>query len=78
MKVLLLSHNPLGSSNNMGKTLRGLLAGVDRQALCQLYIYPTSPESDACASYYQVTDRDVLRAVPFRPVKGALSSATII
>lgn len=74
MKVLLLSHNPLGSSNNMGKTLRGLLAGVDRQALCQLYIYPTRPESDACASYYQVTDRDVLRAVPFRPVKGRVAA----
>ena len=34
MKVLLLSHNPLGGSNNMGKTLRGLLAGVEREALC--------------------------------------------
>lgn len=70
MKVLLLSHNPLGGSNNMGKTLRGLLAGVEREALCQLYVYPSLPESDACCAYYRVTDRDVLRAFGCRRVRG--------
>ena len=61
MKVLIISHNALSTRQNMGKTLAALFSGFRREELCQLFIYPTLPDLDACSSQYRVTDRDVLR-----------------
>lgn len=38
MKILLLSHNSLGSSTNMGITARSLLKGFNDDELCQIFI----------------------------------------
>ena len=64
MKVLIISHNPLGSQNNMGKTLLSLFRGFSPEELCQLYIYPGVPEGFVCASFYRMTDKDALRRNP--------------
>lgn len=64
MKVLVISHNPLCSYNAMGKTLSSLFSRFSREELCQLYIYPSCPDAELCASYYRITDKDVLRALP--------------
>lgn len=64
MKVLVISHNPLCSYNGMGKTLSSLLSCFRREELCQLYIYPSYPDQALCASYYRVTDKDVLKSLP--------------
>lgn len=63
MKVLIVSHVPTMTRNNMGKTFLSLFSAFDRQELCQLYIYPTLPDVDRCASFYRVTDKEALRAV---------------
>ena len=63
MKVLIISHNPVSTQNNMGKTFLTLFSKVEQQELCQLYIYPTVPNLDRCASYYRVTDKQVLSAL---------------
>lgn len=63
MKVLIISHNPISTQSNMGKTFRSLFHQFDREELCQLYIYPVVPNEDRCASYYRVTDKDVLKAL---------------
>lgn len=62
MKVLILSHNPITTYQNMGKTFLSLFSSFDKLELCQMYIYPTVPDIDACNSYYRVTDRDVLKS----------------
>ena len=62
MKVLIVSHNPISTNNNMGKTLLTLFSGFEREELCQFYIYPTVPDVNKCASYYRLTDKDVLRS----------------
>lgn len=62
MKVLLISHNSLSTFQNMGKTLSSLLFDFPKTELCQLYIYPTVPDTDKANSYYRITDKDVLRS----------------
>jgi hypothetical protein len=46
----------------MGKTFLSLFSSFDKDELCQLYVYPTIPDTDACHSWYRITDRDVLRS----------------
>lgn len=42
-----------------------------KENLCQLYIYPTLPDIDRCASYFRVTDKEVLKSyLHFGKVKG--------
>lgn len=60
MKVLIISHNPINTYQNMGKTMLSLFSALKKEELCQLYIYPTVPDVDKCSSYYRVTDKDVL------------------
>ena len=43
MKVLVISHNPLGTQFNMSKTILSLLSSLSREKLCQLYIYEDIP-----------------------------------
>ena len=62
MKILIISHNPMATQTNMGKTFLSLFSQFGRDELCQLYIYPSFPDVDFCASYYRVTDKDVLKS----------------
>jgi len=62
MKVLIISHNPISTYHNMGKTMLSMLGDVQPWEVCQLYIYPSLPDTDVCGSYYRVTDKDILRS----------------
>lgn len=62
MKVLLVSHNPVSMNQNMGKTILTLFSAFHRDELCQLYIYPSIPDVDACSSFYRITDKDILKS----------------
>lgn len=62
MKLLIVSHLPLATQNNMGKTFLSLLSELKQEELCQLYIYPAIPDVDRCNAYYRVTDKDVLHS----------------
>ncbi len=61
-KVLILSHNPLSTYNSMGMTLLRLFSEFPPEALCQLYIYPSLPDTGHCASFFRITDKDVLKS----------------
>lgn len=63
MKVLLISHNPCCTYNGMGKTFVSLFSEFSREELCQLYIYPSYPDLNTCASYYRVTDKEILKSL---------------
>ncbi|MBQ3356279.1 MAG: hypothetical protein IJG45_04110 [Oscillospiraceae bacterium] len=70
-KVLIISHNPLTTYHNMGMTLLQLFHAYPREKICQIYIYPTIPDLDRCASFFRVTDKDVLNSyMSFFRVKG--------
>lgn len=62
MKLLIISHNPISTYNNMGKTMLSMFCGFETSELCQLYIYPSLPDTEICGSYYRITDKDVLHS----------------
>lgn len=70
MKVLIISHNSLSSTSSIGKTLATLFYGFEKEELCQIYIHKTLPRDDICTSYYNFTDKDVLKGVFTRTVNG--------
>lgn len=70
MKNLIISHNPICTYNNMGKTFMSLFSVFDKEELCQLYIYPSLPDCEFCSSYYRVTDKDVLKSYYKFKVRG--------
>lgn len=77
MKLLIIGHLPVATQNNMGITFLSLFSRFQRQELCQLYIYPAYPDVDRCASFYRVTDKEVLSSfrtfrAPGKPVDPAL------
>ena len=79
MKVLLISHNCFSTYQNMGKTFLSLFSGFEKDEICQLYIYPTVPDVDACSSYYRVTDKDVLDSLlKFKKPGGEIDKSRIV
>lgn len=70
MKVLIISHNPLTTYHNMGKTLLSLFSEFKKKEICQLYIYPSLPDIKKCNSYYRITDKDILNSYFKFKVKG--------
>ena len=65
MKVLIISHTPISTKNNMGKTFLSMFSSFDKNEICQLYIYPSYPDAEYCSSFYRVTDKDILKR--FKP-----------
>lgn len=62
MKVLIISHNPISTYQNMGKTMLSLFEEFDCSELCQLYIYPSIPDVKKCNSYFRITDKNIIRS----------------
>ncbi len=71
MKVLLITHNPICTDSNMGKTLHTLFSQFSKEELCQLYVHPSLPDIDACQSYYRITDRQALKGVYTLKARGS-------
>ena len=70
MKLLIISHNPISTYQNMGKTMLSLFSRFKKEELCQLYIYPSVSDVDLCESYYRITDKSVIKGMLTRHVKG--------
>ena len=77
MKVLLISHNPISTFNNMGKTFLNMFCSFTRDELCQLYVRPTIPDVKMCSSYYQITDKQALKSLFFAKPGGEVSEKQI-
>ena len=77
-KVLIISHNPVSTQSNMGKTFVSLFSQFPKDALCQLYIYPTVPNMDKCDAYFRITDKEILnRILKGKSVGTSISPAKI-
>ena len=72
MKVLVISHNPFSTYQNMGKSILSLIGGFNKEELSQLYIYPSIPDVEQCNSYYRITDKEVIVSEG-RSLKGSSS-----
>lgn len=73
-RVLVVSHNVMGGSSGMGKTLANMLAFVPRESIAQLYFHSEIPTKDVCASYYRVTDPEMLGSLRGKRATGTIYS----
>lgn len=67
MKVLIVSHNSMSETSNMGKTLSSYFREFAPEELAQFYIHCEEPvDNTRCHNYYRFTDRDALQSLfPF-------------
>lgn len=64
MRVLVISHNVISETNNMGKTLLSYFQDFSPDELAEFYIQEKEPRNaTVCQSYFRVTDRDALKSV---------------
>lgn len=64
MKVLIVSHNCISSTSNMGKTLLSYFQKFSCEEIAQFYIHCEEPMDDTlCHNYYRFTDTDAVRSI---------------
>ena len=64
MRVLIISHNVISETNNMGKTLLSHFRDFSPDEVAEFYIQEKEPKNASVSrSYYRVTDRDALKSV---------------
>lgn len=63
MKVLIVSHNLISRTSNMGKTLLSYFRDFSPNEIAQFYIHSEVPtDGSVCVNYYRFTDVDALRS----------------
>ena len=69
MKVLLISHNVISETNNMGKTMLSYFQAFAPEEIAEFYIQEKEPKNaSVCNSFYRITDRDALKSVFWKKV----------
>lgn len=64
MRVLIISHNVISETNNMGKTLLSYFQDFSPDELAEFYIQEKEPRNATISrSYFRVTDRDALASL---------------
>lgn len=61
----------------MGKTQLSLFSSFSVDELCQLYVFPSTPNTNICNNYYRITDRDVLSSYYKFKVRGTVVESDI-
>lgn len=61
-KVLIISHNVLEETNNIGKTLISLFKGWPTDKLCQIYLRSEEPSLTHCDNCFRITDREIINS----------------
>lgn len=62
-KVLVISHNSFGLTDNMGRFLHDTFVKWPSDKLRQLFIYDETPTTDLCKDYYRITDFDIINSI---------------
>lgn len=64
MRVLIVAHNAISETNNMGKTFLSYFRDFRPEEIAEFYIQDKDPRNaEVCRSYYRVTDREALKSV---------------
>lgn len=61
VRILIVSNDALSDCNANGRTMKNLIFSISKENLAQFYIHGT-PDADACAHYFGVSDTDALSA----------------
>lgn len=70
-RILVISHNCFGDSNNMGRTLKTMFSPFAPSQIAQLYFGDETPDFNVCNAYFRVTDLEMLKSIFLRKSYGA-------
>ena len=62
-RILIISHNPINTTDNMGKTLGNIFSGFDEKELCQLYFREQNVEAKNCENFFCIDDVSMVKSV---------------
>ena len=62
-KILIISHNPLSSVNNNGKTLVSIFKGVPEENIYQIYLNSDIPDYSEKCHYLQINERQIIKTI---------------
>ncbi len=62
-KILIISHNPINETDNMGKTIGNLFSEFSKSELCQLYFREQNTEAKNCDSFFCISDDRMIRSI---------------
>lgn len=64
MKVLVISHNAIGPSTNVGITLKNVFRDFGAENVAELFIRDEEPtDTEVCENYFRITDKEVMKGV---------------
>ena len=69
-KILIISHNPISKSDNMGKTIGNIFSIYSKEELCQLYFHDECPNFDICEQYFYINEVKILKSIFKKEVTG--------
>ncbi len=73
MKILIVSHNCIGGTSNMGKTLLSYFHGTAPEDIAQFYILNEEPTDDTlCRNYFRFTDLDAVGSLFWPGFRGRM------
>lgn len=62
-KILIISHNPINETDNMGRTIGNLFSQFSSKELCQLYFREQDVESKNCSSFFCISDDRMVKSI---------------
>lgn len=62
-RILIISHNPINTTDNMGKTLGNIFSKFDEKELCQLYFREQNVEAKNCENFFCIDDVSMVKSV---------------
>lgn len=62
-KILIISHNSINDTDNMGRTIGNIFSKFPDEELCQLFFRKQNVKSNNCKSFFCIDDVSVLKSV---------------
>lgn len=62
-KILIISHNPINTTDNMGKTIGNIFSKFQKEKLCQLYFRKQNVEAKNCENFFCIDDISMLKSI---------------
>lgn len=63
INILIISHNPLSSVNNNGKTLTSIFNGFPSENIYQIYLNSETPDYSGKCHYLQINEKQIIKTV---------------
>lgn len=62
-KILIISHNPINTTDNMGKTIGNIFSKFQKEELCQLYFRKQNVKAKNCENFFCIDDISMLKSI---------------